>query len=56
MTVKRVRFLTKKGPSGEAGKEYTAIKGKDDACLFFHLRRRWYAGVSTQPAKGKRYV
>ncbi|EHG3080186.1 hypothetical protein J4S47_004746 [Salmonella enterica] len=24
MTVKRVRFLTKKGPSGEAGKEYTA--------------------------------
>ncbi|EHT8065994.1 hypothetical protein KXL54_003149 [Salmonella enterica] len=24
MTVKRVRFLTKKGPSGEAGKDYTA--------------------------------
>lgn len=33
VTVKRGRFLTKKGPSGEAGKDYTALKGKG-GCLF----------------------
>ncbi|ECB2048794.1 hypothetical protein EVH22_22885 [Salmonella enterica subsp. enterica serovar Bareilly] len=27
MTVKRIRFLTKKGPSGVAGKDYSALRG-----------------------------
>ncbi|EAA6551443.1 hypothetical protein DRK11_16685 [Salmonella enterica subsp. diarizonae] len=27
MTVKRMRFLTKKGPSGVAGKDYSALRG-----------------------------
>ncbi|EOS9812365.1 hypothetical protein ACNKWM_004815 [Salmonella enterica subsp. diarizonae serovar 16:z10:e,n,x,z15] len=29
MTVKRVRFLTKKGPSGEAGNDYLCVGESD---------------------------